>query len=662
MQRIAAGAHSTNLVAMETRMLSASTSASQQQMGKLTPTLPNFPSSERPRSPMSVSSTASPTTPVSSSLSSSHLHQDPGIQTSSFPPSFFSIYSSPSPSPSSHPPSSAYSGVGTPIGSSTSSSTAAPASKAHRSLSLSLNTSKPLRCTSLHQSMVPQSPEAAVAMSAPQSRRNSLASTRVGFGSGFDGSSVSSTSVIQVGYNNHTFHGISRNSSPATLQQREGSSSLSTLGLVSSAVSTPSGSHGMGVSSEDEEDDYLEDMAADTEISRKFDNGDRIGIDRTLLRHHSISSRNGSADNSSISSPNTPNLFSPSSSLSSQFNSIITPTGASNTATASYFPGFVSTDDEMPLAGQATESRRNSMTTRLRESLTFGTNSSATPTTTQPATIPNVPIEEMPRRAVVFSRLGGGSLKPQTRSFMRITRELADEFAPADAEIKHEAEITMAFREESLDDGEDDYEDDEDYEEDTVFTSMGRRTDNRQKEFNNKYKDGYPGEPSQEAIFTTETTSSPSSSGKLLESPPFRRRKRAASAASVGYWSDRRGDDEDDMNDTDDGRRDDTGVGILSAGASPVTGAVFMQAMKRPTDGWESPLSTSPVGSTGKLKRRGTMDERFEPYSIKRRAVSPGMVTAASPTVGSPGTFAAGKRSMKQMQDTYDRIQKMSLN
>ncbi|KAK9484012.1 hypothetical protein V1527DRAFT_453502 [Lipomyces starkeyi] len=650
---------------METRMLSASTSASQKETGKLTPTLPNFASSEQPRSPMSISSTAPPSTPLSSSLTSSHFPQDPGIQTSSFSPSLFAIYSSPSPSPSpsSQPLSSAFSSVGTPIGSSTSSSTAAPASKTHRSLSLSLNTTKPLRCTSLHQSMVPPSPEAAVVMNPPQGRRNSLASTRVGFGSGSDGSSVSSTSMGQAGYNNHTFHGVSRNSTPATLQQREGSSSLSTLGLVSSAVSTPSGSHGMGVSSEDEEDDYLEDMAADSEISRNFDSGDRtgpiFGIDRTLLRHHSKSSRHGSSDSSSISSPNTPNLFPQSSSSSSQFNSIITPTGASNIATSSYFSGFVSTDDEMlsSAAGQATESRHNSMTSRLQESLTFDTSSSAMPTTTQPVTIPNLPGEEMPRRAVVFSRLGGGSLKPQTRSFMRITRELADEFAPADAEIKHEAEITMAFREESLGDGEDDYEDDEDYEDDTDFASMGRRTDK-----SSKYKYGYPGEQSQDAIFPTDTTSSPSSSGKLLESPPLQRRKRAASGASVGYWSDRRGDEEDDMNDTDDGRRDDTGVGMLSAGASPVAGAVFMQAMKRPNDGWESPLSTSPVGSTGKLKRRGTMDERFEPYSIKRRAVSPGMVTAASPTVGSPGTFAAGKRSMKQMQDTYDRIQKMSLN
>ncbi|KAK9376615.1 uncharacterized protein V1513DRAFT_439197 [Lipomyces chichibuensis] len=650
---------------METRMLSASTSASQQETGKLTPTLPNLASSERPTSPIAISSTASPSTPLSSSLTSSHFHQDVGIQGTT---SLFSIYSPPSPSPSSQPPSSAFSGVGTPLGSSTSSSTAALASKPHRSLSLSMNTTKPLRCTSLHHSMVPPSPDAAVVMSPPLSRRNSLASTRVGFGSGSDGSSVSSTSMGQAGYNNHTFHGISRNSSPATLQQREGSSSLSTLGLVSSAVSTPSGSHGMGVSSEDEEDDYLEDVAADTDISRNFDNGDRtgqiFGIDRALLRHQSISisSRNESSDSSSISSPNTPNLFPPSSSSSSQFNSITTSTGASNTATSSYFPGFVSTDDEMPSAGQATESRHNSMTSRLRESLTFGISSSSVPTTTQPVTVPNLPIEEMPRRAVVFSRLGGGSLKPQTRSFMRITRELADEFAPADAEIKHEAEITMAFRDESLGDGEDDYEDDEDYEEDTDFASMSRRTDKRQQKFSSKFKYGYPGEPSQDAIFPTDTTSSPSSSGKLLESPPFQRRKRAASATSVGYCSDRRADDEDDTNDTDDGRRDDTGVGMLSAGASPVTGAVFMQAIKRPNDGWESPLSTSPVGSTGKLKRRGTMDERFEPYSIKRRAVSPGMVTASSPTMGSPGTFAAGKRSMKQMQDTYDRIQKMSLN
>ncbi|KAK9322095.1 hypothetical protein V1517DRAFT_150232 [Lipomyces orientalis] len=356
-------------------------------------------------------------------------------------------------------------------------------------------------------------------------------------------------------------------------------------------------------------------------------------------------------------------MFPPTAS-SSQFNSIITPTGAPGTATSSYFPRFPSTDDDMPLADQAaTESRRNSMTSRLREHVNFSAGSPATPPA-QPAPIPNSPIEEMPRRAVVFSRLGGGSLKPQTRSFMRITRELADEFAPADAEIKHEAEITMAFRDESGDGEEDDYEDDED-DDDMDVASSRRRADRRKQKFNNKYKDCYPAVPTGDTIL--DTPASPSAaSGKLLESPPFQRRKRAASAASVGYWSDQRGDDDDDMlNDIDDGRRDYNGVGVPSASASPVAGAMFIQALKRPSEGWESPLSTSPVGSAGfdrKLKRRGTVDERFEPYSIKRRAVSPGMVTAASPTVGSPGTFAAGKRSMKQMQDTYDRIQKMSLN
>ncbi|KAK9470790.1 uncharacterized protein V1510DRAFT_422170 [Dipodascopsis tothii] len=56
------------------------------------------------------------------------------------------------------------------------------------------------------------------------------------------------------------------------------------------------------------------------------------------------------------------------------------------------------------------------------------------------------------------------------------------------------------------------------------------------------------------------------------------------------------------------------------------------------------------------------MDDRFEALSIKRRAVSPG-IGGSSPTVpAATGSFAAGKRSMKQMQDTYDRIQKMSLS
>ncbi|KAK9258973.1 hypothetical protein V1519DRAFT_284385 [Lipomyces tetrasporus] len=657
------------VVTMDTRMPFASASAQHQEhreqlAGTSTSTLPDFASSDRPSSPMSISSTASPSTPLQSARKGTHFQQGHVIQNSSFSPSPFSIYNS----PSAQAPS--FNNFGSPVvANSTSSSTTAAGIKAHRRVSLSLNLTKPLRCTSLHQSMVPPSPESAVVANSPRSRRNSVASARSGSGSGSDNSGVSSVSTGQMGYNNHAFHGIGRNSSPATLQQREGSSSLSALGMVSSAASTPNASNGMGSSSssDEEADEDLEDIAADAEFSRNFDTGDKTGpsfaIDRTLLRKHSVSSRNGSSDSSSISSPNTPNMFPPTAS-SSQFNTIITPTGAPGTATSSYFPRFPSTDDDMPLADQATESRRNSATSRLREHMNFKDASPSTPPA-QPAPIPNSPIEEMPRRAVVFSRLGGGSLKPQTRSFMRVTRELADEFAPADAEIKHEAEITMAFRDESGGGEEDDYEDDED-DDDMDVASSRRRADRRKQKFNNKYKDCYPAVPTQDTIFPTDTAASPSASGKLLESPPFQRRKRAASGASVGYWSDQRGDDDDDMlNDTDDGPRDDTGVGIPSASASPVTGAMFIQAMKRPSEGWESPLSTSPVGSTAldrKLKRRGTVDERFEPYSIKRRAVSPGMVTAASPTVGSSGTFAAGKRSMKQMQDTYDRIQKMSLN
>ncbi|KAK9236731.1 hypothetical protein V1525DRAFT_195975 [Lipomyces kononenkoae] len=624
---------------MEARMLSASSSASEQQRGKVTSTSSDLAASERKESPMSIPITSSQSTSLRrQSLRSSHFQLDSSAQTSSLPPS-------------SSPTSSALSGRATSISNAAPSSTAASGNISHRSLSLSLNTTKPLRCTSLHQSMVPPSSEAAVAMSSPQSRRNSMASIRVG--TGFEASTP--MSMGQVGY---------RNSSPATLQQREGSSSLSALGLVSSAGSTPRGSRGMRTSSsEDEDDDDLEDMVADTDVARNFDDSDRIGpsfaTDRALFRHRATSSRNGSSDSSSISSPNTPTMFPPSSSLSLS-NPIVTAAGSSNMSTTSYFPGLLSTDEDMPSPEQAPETRHNSMSSRLRESLTFSSTSSGAPTAV-PAPIPTSPIEEMPRRAVVFSRLGGGSLKPQTRSFMRITRELADEVAPGDAEIKHEAEITNSFRDDfSLSNTTHDYDDD-----DTDFASLGRRTDGRPKEFDSsKYEDSYAGNLTRDAEFPSDNTmTSPISSGKLLESPPFRRRKRAASSASLGYWSDRRGDDEDDMNDTDDSRREDNGIGILSAGASPVTGAVYMPAMKRPSDGWESPLSTSPVGSTDrKLKRRGTMDERFEPYSIKRRAVSPGMVTAASPTIGSPGTFAAGKRSVKQMQDTYDRIQKMSLN
>ncbi|KAK9371136.1 hypothetical protein V1509DRAFT_606942 [Lipomyces kononenkoae] len=600
---------------------------------------------------MSISTaSSSQSTPLRrrTSLRSSRFQLDPSMQTS------------PSSSSSSSPPtSSGFGGRATSISKGTPSSGAASSgsssSMTHRSLSLSLNTSKPLRCTSLHQSMVPPSSEATVAMGSPQSRRNSVASIRVGSGS------ETSAATTSLG-GHHNFHGISRNSSPATVQQREGSSSLSTLGLVSSAASTPRGSHGMGTSSsEDEEDDDLEDMVADTDVARNFEDSDsRIGpsfaSDRALLRHKSVSSRNGSSDSSSISSPNTPAMFPPSSNISA--------TG--------YFPGLLSTDEDMPSPEQATETRHNSigMSSRLREGLTLITTSPAAATAVPAPPIPTSPIEEMPRRPVVFSRLGGGSLKPQTRSFMRITRELADEVTPGDAEIKHEAEITNAFRDEFLSNPrEHDYDDDEDYDDDTDFTSLGRRTDGQQKQqkFGSKYNYGYNAGVAltRDAEFTSDAMTSPSSSGKLLESPPFHRRKRAASSVSLGYWSDRRGDDDEDTNDTeDDSRREDNGIGILSAGASPVTGPVYMQAMKqRPSDGWESPLSTSPVGSTDrKLKRRGTMDERFEPYSIKRRAVSPGMVTAASPTIGSPGTFAAGKRSMKQMQDTYDRIQKMSLN
>ncbi|KAK9383962.1 uncharacterized protein V2V93DRAFT_319859 [Kockiozyma suomiensis] len=309
------------------------------------------------------------------------------------------------------------------------------------------------------------------------------------------------------------------------------------------------------------------------------------------------------------------------------------------------------------------------------------------------------PGEDMPRRAVVFSRLGGGALKPQTRSFMRITRELADEFAPADAEIKHEAEITMAFREDlTTDDDDEDDDDEDDYDEDYDDGDYGddedpyydsdsrgiRRTQQQRMRFDAKYGSAYPGITPPFSV-----SGSGSSSSGLLESPPFRRRRRRRRRRRHVSPSTRE-HEEDTMHDFSSVATTPTLANAPSSSTSPSRAAALHAAISTPlASHMYSPASTAspitPVPADRKLKRRGPVEETIEAHSIKRRAVSPAASTAAitiptsgsaagtmapgasSPTLSnvlssSPGaSLVAGKRSMKQMQETYDRIQKMSL-
>ncbi|KAK9456677.1 hypothetical protein V1511DRAFT_494993 [Dipodascopsis uninucleata] len=525
--------------------------------------------SSRPSSPMSMSTVTLPATP----MSARRLHQSHSM-------------SSLSPSTSGTGSMLTVPVVFTPGSNNTqgllSTGNGGSKSNGNRRLSLSLNLTKPLRCTSLHQSIVPSSPEASVANS-PRSRGNSISGSL------------------------STRHGID------TAQSPSGSIPFMTPTL---------GSDSKENSSSDEEEAATKSAFSTDCTSRNFDSSDSRGY-FSFVRSHS------------------------------QLNKPILNDSTETNKPRLTIPSLNHGDPYLFRSSPFLSAVSNESSTTGLESSTINTNSKDA---IHHAYSPNSSSESPhpPRRAVVFSRNGSGPSKPQTKSFLRITRELADEFAPVEAEIKHEAEVTMAFRDDADDD--DDYEDDDD--DDKLF---GRHPSQSNQDSWETFKSPFTGIPRFRNRFLA-------SSGKLLESPPLHKRSLLDNFTG-GYLSDNnRFEDEDDLNDTDDGRRDDSGSSInllsTSANASPVTGPMFVQTMKRASEGWESPLSTSPIGSVGldrRLKRRGT-DDRFEPYSFKRRAVSPGLGGSTPPPIGTPSSFAAGKRSMKQMQDTYDRIQKMTIN
>ncbi|KAK9463348.1 uncharacterized protein V1516DRAFT_667527, partial [Lipomyces oligophaga] len=379
---------------------------------------------------------------------------------------------------------------------------------------------------------------------------------------------------------------------------------------------------------------------------------------------------------------------------------------------------------------------------------------------------------EINRRAVVFSRLGGGSMKPQIRSFMRISKELADELAPAEVEIKHEAEVTMLLRDDedissASDTYEDrnDYEDDDDDDDDDAVMGYADNDDDdddddeeevrlrkqwqRQRQrFNAKYRSAYPAlDPTPSSSSYASFSGAPPLPGfpgsGLLASPPFRRRRRRHHPTTSKRDSDTgisTGDTTHgqliaaaEMN----GQREISTTDLEASLPTVPTGLVRPRPIMSAnisiaqqqaisggflSDGMVSPLSISPSGrgfvgvrsdsdrivatptaERRTLKRRGPIDDSprlsatpsgsaaaaaaavaaasgldHHGFSIKRRAVSPSIpaeTTSSSSNVGgpnrstnataggggSPGPFVAGKRSMKHMQEAYDRIQKMSL-
>ncbi|KAK9479475.1 hypothetical protein V1514DRAFT_328018 [Lipomyces japonicus] len=488
--------------------------------------------------------------------------------------------------------------------------------------SISLNLTKPLRCTSLHQSMVPQSPEL-VPGSSPHSRRNSIASLH----SASSSLTPCKTSLL------------------ATLDTSSSSHGLENRDLFISSTDPSAAPSYSSSDSDDEFESHSNKDMMDFGLKRYSENKNSFQHQKSIY-----------SEDVSVSSPSTPNMFPPLHGIAAS----VTPSSQKNV----YFPHFSFNDDEV-ISDQTPTQRLpratlpENYTAATRLSYGFMTSTIARQTGTLASSFDEV--HPAFRRAVPVSRSATGTLlKPQIRSFTRISRELADEFAPAEAEIKHEAEVTMSFRDDfDHDDDDDDDDDDDEYEYEEGFAG---RTIRVKKRGGKKFQFFDPDISS----VSSDGGSRPINAFKngLLDTPPIRRRRAISNASMTEYLSDTtRADEYEDPNDsTDEAQRHDNETRFPMAGA----GTSFTQAIKRPLDGWESPLSNSPVGSAAgidrKLKRRGQGDDRFESYSIKRRAVSPSIVGAGSPTLGSPGSFAAGKRNMKQMQETYDRIQKMSLN
>lgn len=215
----------------------------------------------------------------------------------------------------------------------------------------------------------------------------------------------------------------------------------------------------------------------------------------------------------------------------------------------------------------------------------------------------------------------GRSLRPKVKSFLRISRDLQDEMSPLDTEIKQEARVTTALR----DDGTP-----ETYYHHpfatgvTAYQSSPTVSMSANKDLSDSHKNKA----------TSKVDSKPSSSISSSFAPIQQQQYPQRRHSLI--------------------RSDSIKSGTISSDAEL-------------TDN-EAPFSLHSPGSTSarlatatpSVKRKASiMEDTMEPSFLKRRAVSPGYV---SPIIGSPTSGTLGpKRNIKHLRDTSDGFEKMSL-
>lgn len=254
----------------------------------------------------------------------------------------------------------------------------------------------------------------------------------------------------------------------------------------------------------------------------------------------------------------------------------------------------------------------------------------------------------------------GRSLRPKVKSFLRITRDLQDEMSPLDSEIKQEARITNALR----DDG------------------GSPKTSSASYSFNN-YNPQYhhrpfaASVPASASAPNTNTSSSQqhaevhgtnTGSGKLLTDSLHTSFAPIPTASSSNSNSQRqrpilRSESTKSINSSGS-----SNINITTSNATTTsntnsntntnttTNTTIPTATASNAKLFTAPIVTTPIHS---VKRKASIMEDNEPAFLKRRAVSPGYV---SPVVGSPTSGSLGsKRNIKHLRDTSDGFEKMSL-
>lgn len=199
----------------------------------------------------------------------------------------------------------------------------------------------------------------------------------------------------------------------------------------------------------------------------------------------------------------------------------------------------------------------------------------------------------------------GRSLRPKVKSFMRISRDLQDEMSPQDCEIKQEARVTNALR----DDGTPDMYGRH------PFNSVGTP---------------YQAPPSAPMNFDSGKGKTVTGKKNAPISSAFAPIQQTQRQKSISR-SDSMKSNSADMTDSET---------MNSPGSTPTK------------------IATAPL-VTPSVKRKASIMEDSEPAFLKRRAVSPGYV---SPVVSSPTSGSLGnKRNIKHLRDTSDGFEKMSL-